>query len=304
MKLPALTLPLPVIVLALALCIPGSSPTAVADDGGDTSTLLVKIPSEHVQALVSWTHDKGGRVVDTETMSRLVPVGVPQPDPKPVITRTDLPRLASARGVMDAMLGAAKEAGGTDPANAIRIDSMYINGRHGRVKIGSTKIEALDAFRVALATNPQIAARLDSGEQGVLVGSSQRLKDGSWRVEIALRFRTPYAGVVALDHKQAAFNDTLVHGAANAAGMTAVYASAVRDEVNNREGIRLRWRDYQFQWTDIASLRAFLTNVEKQGLTATELRFSRLGESRQEGAPSPRIDKPRVRLATVSLLAK
>lgn len=304
MKLPALTIPLPLLVLVLALGLPGATPTAVADGDGDMTTLLVKLPKAHVQALVTWTHDKGGRVVDTETMSRLVPLGMPQPDPKPVITRTNLPRLASGLGVLDAMLGAAKEAGGTDPANAILIDSVYVSGRHAQVKIRSAKIEALDAFRIALRNNTAIAARLDEGEQGVLVGSSQRLKDGSWRVEVALRFSTPYGGVQPLHKQTSEIRDTVVHAAATASGMSAVYASAVRDDAIRREGISLRWRDYKFQWTTIASLRAFLANVEKHGLVPTELRFKRMIESRQEGSASPRIDQPRIRLATVNALTR
>ncbi len=308
MKLPAVRLPLPLLLLALVLaCPPAMQPTAEADGDADKaamSTLLVKLPAEHVQDLVSWAHEKGGRIVDTETMTRLVPVGTPQPKPTPIVKRKTLPVLASARLMLAAADAAMSEARGKQAEHTLVLESVAITGQRMRLKILAQNAETVDAVRVALASNASLVARAKRGARGIEMGALKRTKDGMYSVDFNVRFASPYVGERPIRPDEPEEGMLLVQKAAAPANMTQMYASSRRVDQIRKEGLALAYRDYQFQAADLKRLGALLHNLERGTMTVTELAYTRAHAKDQKPGEPARIGTTRLRLAILRALAE
>lgn len=254
-----------------------------ADESSQGRRLLVRVNAEHVDELAAWVAQRGGRVVDLDTLEAVgsppTREGPSQPAPR---------ALVSARAAYERLLAALRE---TEPAErSWQVGHVHVTQDKLDVMLVAKEVELLDRLRAA------VGASL-GGEHGAAAELGSVVKDGSWlRAHLSASWEptreaprvSPAASLDVARRRLVA-----VHELAAVAGLHLERASAERVDARSDFDLGLLGREFVFQAASRDAMVAYMSKLESdvEGLVVTELsrRDSVVGEKPQEHAWSMRV---------------
>ena len=280
---------------AVALLIPHSVTQAKDDD--EAARLLIKCKRSQVSTVLAalslkGLRDEGVRVYDLDSMERLGLTGVQQATPVARPGDASVPALPDAWSVwqiIEGVMAGLRPPGQNPPPLHPQLRRFDLSLRRLHLTFAIADPDMPDKIRAVLQASPLRArARTD---RFVEAGAISQHKGGLQLASFTLNFRE-HSGGAATGSVPEGISMTTVNHAATAANLTIL---ASREKVEpTRQGYRTVSRKLATNPTTVRSLRAFVHNLSKSGLTPFEVHWRLLDDKNNVKPPFDNIGKATV----------